>query len=751
MKKNKTTQFMSTVLMLLFVVMFLTLSGRFLYIQGTGEVSGVSLKDWAKDKRTNTYQIDAARGTIFDRKGMPLAQDRVTYRIQAIVDESYTTDKKEPKHVTDLEHTAEVLAPLLDMETSEILKSLNNGIENDRFQVEFGMKGKDLSQEKKDKIAALDLPGITFLEESKRYYPNGMFASHIIGLAQKQEVTKENNGQKLTLTVTNGVTGIEKQLDDQLTGTNGSISYERDKYNVKLLEPNEIIKEAKDGDEIYLTIDQKIQTLLEDSMSQIDKQYKPERMTAIVVKAKTGEVLAMSNRPSYNPNDLGEVENWYNDAISTPFEPGSTMKIFTLASAIEEGVWNPNEYYQSGRYSNKDMGSGSINDWDSWGEISFLEGIQRSSNKAAAILAYEKIGPDKFLDYLKKFDFDQPTGINLPGENTGVIQYNWPIEKVTTAFGQGTTTTPIQLVKAATAITNNGKMLKPFVISKVVDSETGKVKEEYKTEEVGSPISENTSKQVLDILGTVITSEHGTGKAYKLNDYSVAGKTGTAQIPDTENLYPGPYLEGEENYIFSFLGMAPKEEPELIMYVSVKQPDLNLEKYEPGSAPVSFIFKNVMENSLRYLKIQPDSAESEPIHSITVPEMVGKTVTNAKQSLEQLGASVTVVGDGAKIVKASVSEGEEVLPNERILLITDAPKMPDVNGWSLRDVLKLSDLIELDLEVMGNGYAKTQNVKKGTTIKANDYLMVEFSPPSSNKTNANAKSEKSKEENTNNE
>ncbi|MDL4841270.1 penicillin-binding protein [Aquibacillus rhizosphaerae] len=727
MKKNKTTHVMSAVIMLLFVVMFLTVSGRFLYIQGTGEVAGVSLQEWADSRRTNTHEIKAERGTIYDRNKMPLAQDRSVYRVYAIVDDSFSTDPDNPKHVDNPQNTAEKLAPLLDMDGNELQSTIENGIENDRFQVEFGSKGKELSQEQKEEIEALKLPGINFVKESIRFYPNGVFASHIIGFAQNKDIT--NDDGEIIETIVEGKTGIEQQFDEKLVGTNGSISYKRDKFNVKLLDSDEIVQQAENGKDIYLTIDQKIQTLLEDSMNQVVEQYDPERITAVVMDPKTGEVLAMSNRPSYNPNDIGKVENWYNDVISTPFEPGSTMKIFTLAAAIEEGVYNPNEQFKSGTYKIDEI-TRPIKDWKkTWGNISYEEGIQRSSNVGASKLVWEKMGTDTFLEYLNAFDFDQKTEIDLPSEQAGKILYNWPIEKLTASYGQGTTTTPMQLVKAASAVANNGNMVKPYVVSKVIDSETGDILEEHKTEVVGNPISAETSKQVLDTLETVISSEEGTGhNVYNLNDYSVAGKTGTAQIPDPES---GGYLTGEENYIFSFLGMAPKDDPELIIYVSVKQPNLDLENYESGSAPVSFIFKNVMENGLHYLNIEPDKEEQqEKIETISIPEIVGQSVDTVKQDLESLGSKVTIIGKGKTVTNSSVSEGDEVLSNERILLLTDSSiTMPDISGWSLRDVLRLSDLLSLEVEVVGSGYAVNQSVSVGEEIGQEQSVKVEFSAP----------------------
>lgn len=703
---------MTNVLMLLFVVIFLTLSGRFLYIQAIGEVHDINLEEWADDRRTNNFTIKAERGTIYDRNGMKLAQDRATYRLYAIVDETYSTNPdKKLNHVADVQATAEALAPILEMEVLDIKSILQNGVDSGKFQVEFGSEGSQLSQETKLKIEALDLPGLDFDEEAKRYYPNGTFASQLVGLAQKNDDS-----------IITGLTGIEAQLDNYLQGTNGSISYKRDKYNVKLLDPDEVIQKQENGNDVYLTLDQKIQTFLEDAMSQVVEEYDPERITATVIDPKTGEILAMSNRPSYNPNNLGQVENWYNDVVSTPIEPGSTMKAFTLAAAIEEGVYNPNEEYKSGRYKIDEI-TKPIHDYNqNWGTITYKEGIQRSSNVAVSKLVWEKLGTDTFLEYLKAFHFDQKTGIDLPREQAGILLYNWPIEKLTASYGQGLTVAPIQLIQAATAIANDGVMMKPYVISKIVDNQTKEVVEETESEVAGNPISADTAQQVLDTLETVITSERGTAhNIYNLSDYSVAGKTGTA------NFSQGGYLTGKNDYIYSFLGMAPKENPELVMYITVQQPEL--EPGEAGSAPVSFIFKNVMENSLHYLNIQPDKETQDTVRTYTFPEVIGKSTTQVKEQLENEGLTVTVIGKGATIEKTNIDTGEKVVANQRVLLTTDTPTMPEIIGWSMRDILEFSELIGFDVEITGNGYAVKQSVEKGSTISEDTNVTVEFSPP----------------------
>lgn len=714
---------MTGVLMVGFVCMFLILTGRFLYIQVTGEVNDVSLEEWAKEKRSSSYILDAERGTIFDNNGVTLAYDRRTYRMYAIVDETFTINSKDPKHVVDIEKTAQALAPIIEVEESYIRDRLASGIDDGRVQVEFGVAGRQLSIQTKEEIDALDLPGINFFEESIRYYPNGLFASHILGFARKEE-SEEDDEDERSENIT-GVIGIEKELDEVLRGESGYISYQRDYYKKKLLDPNEVIKQPVNGDNVYLTIDQKVQILLEDVMSEVEDEYNPERITAMVMNAKTGAIIAMSNRPSFNPNDPKDVQNWYNDLISTPFEPGSTVKMFTWAAAIDAGVYDGEEIYQSGKYQ-VNPAVESVNDHNhgrGWGKISFDEGFRRSSNVAASKLVWDKLGPDKYLEYLQAFDFDKKTNIDLPGEVTGHLLYNWPIEKLTTSFGQGTTLTPIQQMKAATAIANDGKMLQPYVVQKVIDSDTDEVIMENDKTVVSEPISKEAANQVLDLLGTVVNSKDGTGKPYRLDAYSVAGKTGTAQMPDPN----GGYLRGRENNIFSFLGMAPQDDPQLMMYVSVTQP--TLAEDEVGSDPVSFIFKNVMENSLHYLNIEPDKETIDPVDLIEIPKLKDAQPKAIQETLEAEGLDVTVVGSGKKIVTANVNSGDQVLDHQRIILVTDQPEMPNIIGWSIREVYQLADLLELKLETIGNGYVMTQNIKKGTLLKKNDYLGVELELP----------------------
>jgi penicillin-binding protein 2B len=406
------------------------------------------------------------------------------------------------------------------------------------------------------------------------------------------------------------------------------------------------------------------------------------------------------------------------------------MKIFTLAAAVEEGVYNGEEKYHSGTYKVGKSKIGDHNNGEGWGEITFNEGVERSSNVAFAILANEKLGANRFNQYLHKFGFYDKTGVDIPGEASGNINFKYDIEKVTTAFGQGSSITPIQQLQAATAIANNGKMMKPYVIDHITDpNKKNKTVLQNSPESAGQPISANTSKQVRDILEKVVTSKNGTGKPYKIEGFDIAGKTGTAQMAGAD----GKLLTGRENYVFSFLGMAPKDDPELVVYVAVQQPQLK--DTETGSAPVSSIFKPVMENSLHYLNIKPKEKASgdkasENMPSASLSDLTGMRMEMAEKQAKDEGFTPVKIGDGAAVQKQYPESGNNILPNEKVFLASEGQvKMPDMTGWSRRDVLNYSHLTGIHFELNGKGFATKQSVKKGKEINGKTTVKIEFNNP----------------------
>ncbi|MBS4207719.1 penicillin-binding protein [Bacillus sp. FJAT-50079] len=705
-KKNRNIG--AAILFIFFGLLFFILVVRFISIQYSGEVKGTVLSAKAAQLYLQTETIKAKRGTIYDHNKEPIAEDSSSYTLVAILDENLTTDPEHPRHVVDPQYTAVELAKHIDMSEQEIYQRLTKP---ERKQVEFGKAGRDLSHNLKKAIEQLKLPGISFMKDSKRYYPNGIFASHLIGYAQKEQ--EEGKPSEII-----GKMGLEKSYDTMLKGEDGSIQYEGDIWNYILPNSSKQVVEPKHGHDIYLTIDKKIQTFLEDMMSQVSERYTPERVMAIVAEAKTGKILAMAQRPTFHPDTReGIDQSWHNELVETSFEPGSTMKIFSLATAIEENKFNPNDKFKSGSYL-VDQKSGPIRDHNrnGWGEITYLEGVQRSSNVAFAYLL-EKMGTETWREYMGKFKFGVKTGIDLPNEVPGKILYDWPIEKVTSVYGQGTTVTAMQMIQAMTAIANDGKMMKPYVVEKIVDPNDDTV-ETFEPEMVGEPISKKTAKEVMSILETVITSENGTGKSYQLEGYKVAGKTGTAQISDRG------YIEG--NYLYSFLGAAPADDPELIMYVVVDRP--KLEEGDHGSDPVSIIFNTVMENSLKYLNIEPEDIPNANI--LSLPDLTDMSLQEVNQLLEENGLVPIIIGNGEKIIGQSPQKGSAVIEGEKVIVQTDGDRtIPNMIGWSKRDVLKASRLLGIEVNMTGEGYVANQNLQPDRILAEGDVLVVTFETP----------------------
>ncbi|PEL10661.1 penicillin-binding protein [Bacillus sp. AFS017336] len=717
-KKNKYTNYGIRWFFIGTLILFTLLVARLGYIQLSDTVEGKNLKVYADENYNTSQKIPAKRGTIYDSNGVPLAEEVTSYTVSAVLDPSASKNSRVKRHVVDKEKTARELSSILDIDESELLAKLGKP----KYQVELGPGGRNISQSKKEQIEKLNLPGIVFTPSQQRYYPNGIFASHTLGYTNSND-----NGDLI------GEMGLEKSLNTELTETDGKRSFLRDRKGNILPYVNEKVTPPHNGDNIYLTIDTKIQSLLEDAMTSVEKKYDPEKIMAIVSDPKTGKIVAMSNRPSFNPN-IHDITNYTNDPISYAFEAGSTMKIFTLGAAMNEGVYNGGEYFQSGRY--KVPGGGTVHDVNrnGWGSITFDEGIQRSSNVGISILLNEKIGADRYLQYYKNFGFTKKTDINLPGESSGKLVYNYPLEKTTTAFGQGSTVTAVQIIQAASAIANNGKMMKPYIVDKIVNPDTKKVVADYKSQVVGHPITEETAKRERALLETVITAPHGTGHNYAIDGYTVAGKTGTAQVVDDH----GKYLKGRGENLFSFIGMAPADDPKLVVYVAMLRP--KLEATELGSDGVSEIFRTVTKGALEYMKVEPiENANVDKLvdkESVEIPNMKGLTLDEAKSLATSTGLKPVLLGNGLEVTGQSIKSKTQVVRGTNIYLKTDGTNtMPSIIGWSKTDVDRLGKLFKLKITSNGSGFVTSQSIKQDSELRKNDFLSIELSKPNESSSN----------------
>lgn len=720
MKRKFRFQWGAFLMLLGYGGLFFLLFGRLLFIQITGEAEGEMLASLAESKYAREAILPAERGKIVDRNDELIATDTLSYRLVAVLDEEMSTNPAKPRHVIDPVKTATVLANYLPLEIADLTERLTRDKqsikENKKKQVEFGKAGRDLNHETYLAIEKENLPGIIFLEDNKRFYPNGIFASYLIGFAVREEDENKNVS-------TVGKMGLESTFNKELTGEDGQVKSQSDKWGFTLPKVEKAIVAPKDGFDIKLTIDKTIQNFVEDAMTQVEKEYSPQRMLAVITDPKTGAILAMSQRPTFDPATReGLTSNWLNEAVENTIEPGSTMKAFTLAAAIEEKKWDPNAYFQSGQYKLHDA---TIRDHNprGWGTITFLEGFQRSSNVSIAYLR-ERMGDEAFSEYLKGFGFGMKTGIDLPNEAAGVVLEKNPIERLTTMYGQGSTVTPVQMVQAATAIANDGVMMRPYVIDEIINPNTGEVVRGNKQEEIGKPISADTANQVKDILASTVTSEFGTGKKFALNGYSLAGKTGTAQIPKSSG---AGYLAGHGNHLYSFLGMAPVEDPQLIAYIIVQQP--KLKAGEIGSDPVSKLFKTVMEGSLKYMNIVPQGGQS--VEAEALEEFVGLDATSAKEQLEKLNMKPIIIGEGGKVNAQYPENGAELAQSSVVLLDTEGvTTLPDFTGWSKKMILSFKLFSGLDIRITGTGYVSEQSLSPGTVMKANEPIVIRLRNPS---------------------
>ena len=672
------------------------------------KIDGINLRELAS-KRTTKTDIDVAkRGTIFSNNGDVLAQNVSSYKLIAYLDPKRTTNENRPQHVIDKGDTAEKLAPILGMEKEEILGYLEK---ENVYQTEFGTKGKGLSELQKKQIDDLNLPGLDFIESFKRYYPKGNFASYTIGY------TKSASDEDSTI---NGEMGIEKEYNEILKGEDGYTRYQKDLKGYKIANTPVDVKDAVQGKDIYLTIDSNIQFFIEQALYTADRDYDWEWFTITVMDAKTGAILGTSTSPSFDPNKR-DIINYLDLFLSSPYEPGSTMKTFTYMAAMENGVYNGSETYKSGVYVTSD--GTEIGDWNrnGWGIISFDKGYAMSSNVGVINIINRHMSSVMLRQYFRKLGFGRKTGIELPNENKGNLEFKYETEIYNAGFGQGITTTPIQNVKAMTPLTNDGMLLKPYLISKIVDSETGEVVLENGREEIERVASTATVQKMIQLMDDCVNGIGNTGSGYRIDGGELVGKTGTAQIANANG---GGYLSGEEDIISSFSGVYPKSNPQVIIYASVSRPSGGSQK------PVSNAVKEIVSNISKYYGNSDTNTSSVNISDYQIPSFINKKIDVVKTVLDANGIKYVVLGNGDKVVKQTPEDKSIITTGDTVYLITNDSliTVPNVVGLSskiAKDLLqKLGVIVHLD----GVGYVTAQSVGEGTAITDGMEITLQLSP-----------------------
>lgn len=691
--------------------LFALMIGRLLQLSLSKEIDGINLEELASKRTTKTTILSAKRGSIYDVNSETLAQTVSSYKIIAYLDPIRTTNKNKPQHVVDKENTAKSLAPILGMGEEEILTYLNkSGV----YQTEFGSKGSGLSEIVKNQIDELELPGIDFIESYKRYYPKGQFASYTIGYAKNETVT-ENKIQKDVIT---GEMGIEKYYDKILKGEDGSVTYQKDLKGYKIADTNEIRKDAVSGKDIYLTIDSNIQFFVEQALKNASDTYGFEWFHITLLDAKTGAVLATSTAPSFDPN-IRNITNYLDYMVSSPYEPGSTMKTFTYMAAMENGVYDGSEMYDSGVYTTTD--GTQIGDWDrnGWGKISFDKGYAMSSNVGVINLINRHMSSVMLRQYFKRLGFGKKTGINLPNEDAGDLNFKYETEIYNAGFGQGITTTPIQNVQALTSLTNDGILLKPYIVSKIVNPDNNEVILKNKRHEIERVASTATVQKMIQLMDDCVNGYGNTGSGYRIDSGQLIGKTGTAQIASINGR---GYLSGKEDIISSFAGIYPKDNPQIIIYASVKRPAGGSQK------PISNAVKEIVNNISKYYG-NDNNNNSITVTDYKVPSLVNKKLDSAKQLLDTNSIKYNVIGTGNKVMKQYPSKGDVMTNQDTIYLITNGQvSVSNVVGMSSKIANDLLSLLGLKVNLEGSGYVVGQSISENTLITDGMEITLSLSP-----------------------
>ncbi|MCI6735496.1 penicillin-binding transpeptidase domain-containing protein [Aerococcus viridans] len=667
-----------------------------------GTVNGQDLSEQAQNLYDRSSILSAQRGTIYDVGGNPLAMDATSYSLYAVLTNEWS-EPEDPQYVVDKKNTAQVLSQYIDLTADEILERLNT---QDASQVEFGTAGQDLTYAEMKAIDEQNLPGIMFNETPTRMYPNGVFASHLIGYAEYMEA-----GTAIDSRLT-GQMGLELSMDGILKGTNGRKSYQSSSTNVELSGTGQVEEETTDGSDAYLTLDSRLQTYLETLMTEVYEKYEPTSMTVMLVEPETGEIVAASQRPTFNLETKEGIDDmWQNLLVEKAYEPGSTIKVLTVAAAIEEGVFDPESFYDSSPVT---MGDSTIADYNGigWGVITELEGLSQSSNTLMIHLVKE-MGYDVWESYIREFGLLQETGSGFANEASGSMNYDYEADKVTTGFGQGIYVTPYQMMQAFTAIANDGNMMKLQLVNRYEEDGTMQVVE---PEVVSSPISKETANKTLEYLQSVVYADTGTGAAYDLDGYTVSAKTGTAEV---FNLETNTYEAGLTKYLYSVVGFVPSEDPQYVLYITAEQPK-NLET--TASDMMTKIYTPLLTRALEYNAL----GDSESVMTATVPDVSGLTVGEAQQNLSDASfVNVEVIGDGEKIVSQTPAVNEEVSVTQPIFLMSDDtnPTMPDFTGLNASASQALTSLLGIEVELEGEGVVVGQSIAVGEQVN-NDKTIV---------------------------
>ncbi|WP_416151046.1 stage V sporulation protein D [Salipaludibacillus sp. HK11] len=607
------------------VCLFIIMIGRLWYVQ---VVVGDDISKKAEDSWGRNIPFEAERGEILDRNGEVLAMNVTAPSILVA-----------PRQIKDPSADAEKLAEVLSISTEKAYEKLTK---NESI-VRINPEGRKISNELANEVRSLGIEGIYIAEDYRRHYPFGNYLSHVLGFAGIDN---------------QGLTGLELFYDDLLKGEPGHVSFYSDAKGRRMPNLADRYTPPNDGKDLKLTVDASVQTIIERELDEAEAIYNPDGALAIAMDPNNGEILAMSSRPGYDPENFQEVPpEIYNQnkPIWSQYEPGSTFKIITLAAALEEQLVDlqEDEFYDPGYIK---VSGQRLRCWKKGGHGSqtFLEVVQNSCNPGFVVLG-ERLGKEKLFQYIDDFGFGQETGIDLQGEAKGILfdkEAVGPLELATTAFGQGVSVTPIQQVAAVAASINGGKLYQPFLAKEWLDPLTNETVLANGPVLKRNVISEETSAEVRSALEHVVAK--GTGRGAFVDGYRVGGKTGTAQ-----KAKDGRYLEN--NHIVSFIGFAPADDPQIVVYLAIDNPK---DTVQFGGVVAAPIVGNIIEDSLSAMGIPKriDQIKKETtwtdIPIVEVPDLVGRTIRDIHESYYEL--KLEIDGDGEAVVLQSPEPGVRI-------------------------------------------------------------------------------------------
>lgn len=716
-------------LLFLTVFVFFIFLINFAYIIGTDSRFGVDLSERAAAVHQQEITVQARRGTIYDRTGVPIAEDSTTYTVYAVIDTEYVTEFQEILYVesSQFSKVSEIFATHLGMEKDYVLQQLN---QPKLKQVYFGTLGKNISYSTMSTIQAemetAGIKGISFNASPGRMYPNGNFASIFVGLANLIENSDGSHSLQ-------GMSGLEYYLNDILAGQDGKIIYEKDNLGRLLPGTEKVQAQVVNGQDVYTTLSADLQRSLETNMDIFFDKTKGKYANATLVSAKTGEILATTQRPSYDADTkegLG-AEGMIERSLlyQESYEPGSTMKVLTLAAAIDNGTFNPNEYYTNSEYTIADA---TINDWTlNAGEeavtLNFAQAFALSSNVGMTMLQ-QKMGDEAWLDYLAKFRFGYPTRFGLGGEVSGLVNSDNIVTIAMSSFGQGISASQVQMLRAFSSVANNGVMLEPKFISALYNPDGNSVRFSSK-EVMGNPISKEAANDTLSYMISVGTDPiFGTLYAkgaerpiLHVDGYDIAVKSGTAEIANEDG---GGYIQGK--YLNSVVAMIPAEDPEFIMYVTLREPEsFTGMEWEDIFNP---ILKEAMllKDNLNLDNVAPSLQFVENETEFKLPDVIGQGPGTTAEELRRYLIQPVIVGNGSKIKKVSVDVGTNLTSNQQILLLTDSVEdMPDLYGLTKENMDILAEWLGLEVTYEGAGsMVVEQSIEFGTKISKHKKITI---------------------------